>query len=229
MRDKQILQALPHEAGEIDSEPVKSDTDDRLQQLQQLFLENYSNIRDQIFAEDHEIWIEDADSIMSRLAEALPNAGIESDREDFLSWARGFVRREAEKYVFMVSLGLDFPIEDSRPASRNRKAIIGAIKQTLRETGIKDAAVSVTDIYEEICAYLFHKKTEEFMKPGTAQIHTRLAKLARRHTLYHISKRRDRHRIIREGISKLRANLPEVFSDAELADMRAMEQEYEAA
>jgi hypothetical protein len=112
-----------------------------------------------------------------------------------------------------------------KKGSRHRRAIQGAIWRELFGTFVRDILqTDPQELFSDCIAYLAKPEVAaKFIQEGSAKLTTRLAGLAKRNTRNAICKARNRHRIISECPSVVGSKGVEAFSNAELAEIRAIE------
>ncbi len=183
--------------------------DDRTNVLNNLVVNNYSNLLDAAYNAYPDLLVFDAEKIMVLLGKKLDRyAGPQVDAP-FLRWATRFVTKEANRYQVTALL-----------LSEYGHLIRTTIQREIARP-VRDFSVDVDSVYWEIALLIFDR-APSLAKRGTAKTSTRIVALIKKHVhLYYHSYWYRRHKLNTERVQSGQDYGVETMSEEELKAERA--------
>jgi hypothetical protein len=197
------------------SQSVRQPAPQQQPSLEHLFVTLRANLLDAAYEEYPGLLVFDADSILDSLAGKLPE--FTGQPHDFEAWATDYVKARSRHLRDYVSI--------TSPGTPGRKTMSAAVSRSLPDDTF-DCALDVEMIVDEICYKLVYPRVKSLMEPGKngATVTTRLYALAKKHAWNYYGKPlRRRRQAVEKAISSGRKFGCEFLSDAELAEMKALE------
>jgi hypothetical protein len=102
------------------------------------------------------------------------------------------------------------------------KRIIYAAILSQVDSFVQDYSMDPDDLYIEVVSLIWDL-ADELEQQGKAKLSTRLCQLAKRHAANRRNKAQNRYRLVTENIDRIREGGATTYSDDELADIRASE------
>lgn len=180
----------------------------RTAQLEQLYFDSFTTLRDASYEQYRELLVWDCDKILAGLSDQFHKYKGPPTAVAFEKWAVRQVKRESLRYKLTYNI-----------LAEHSRLIHKAIHQSLWSSAT-DAAIQHSDIFQEISALIFCK-AHALNRRGTAKLTTRLFSLVETHCrLYHNKKNARRKALIQSRIADGLPVCREQLSEAELAAMR---------
>ena len=200
-----------------------------LPEIEKLFLENYESLKEHLFQCHPDLWAGCATEALHRVVLQLPDFKGFSD--GFVRWAKKKALKALPKVMYaepsraawLRGLRLDIYTRNSRwwLMSDAARALIRGINSALRDPKffLEDPATQACDLYQQAIMGI-HENVDAWMKPGTADIETRLygyGRMTVRH--YHRTPIQRDWNQFEGNEDRLRENCREVVSKAEWAEV----------